>query len=243
MKKRYVSLALCTALAALVMTGCSANAASADTASAARPVAPAASEPAAQSTAPAASATPEATAVAPVAAPATQTTAGIAGSSAPDSGYLTEEEAKAVALDHAGLAETDLQWINARLEYEKGRAEYDVEFVRTTDTGAEEYDYELDATTGEILSYDYDAEHYNGGQAAASSTATGSAVTADQAKQIALQHAGVAEADCRAMEMETDRDHGRTTYEFSWKVGRTEYEYDIDADTGEILSFSQEEDD
>lgn len=240
MKKRYASLALCTALAALVMAGCSANAASGDTASAARPVAPAASE-ATPSAAP--SATPESTAVAPVAAPATQTTAGIAGSSDPNSGYLSEEQAKAAALDHAGLTESELKWISARLEYEDGRAEYDVEFVRTTETGTEEYDYELDATTGEILAYDYDADHYNGGQVVSDSTAAGSAVTADQAKQIALQHAGVAEADCRAMEMETDRDHGRTTYEFSWKVGRTEYDYEIDADTGEILSFSQEEDD
>lgn len=236
MKKRYASLALCTALAALVMTGCSANAASSAVSPVANPSTSAADETAS------ATATPEATAVAPVAAPATQTTAGIAGSADPNSGYITEDQAKAAALEHAGLAESDLQWVNVRLEYEDGRAEYDVEFVRSTDTGVEEYDYELDATTGEILSYDYDAENYGGGQAA-SGTSTGSAVTADQAKQIALQHAGVAEADCRAMEMETDRDNGRTTYEFSWKIGRTEYDYEIDADTGEILSFSQEEDD
>ena len=63
------------------------------------------------------------------------------------------------------------------------------------------------------------------------------------AKQIALNHAGVAETDTRAMELETDHDDGRTVYEFSWKVGTTEYDYEIDADTGEILSYSQEQDD
>ena len=57
-----------------------------------------------------------------------------------------------------------------------------------------------------------------------------------------LNHAGVAESDTRAMELETDRDDGRTVYEFSWKVGFTEYDYEIDADTGAILSYSQEED-
>ena len=45
------------------------------------------------------------------------------------------------------------------------------------------------------------------------------------------------------MELETDHDDGRTVYEFSWKVGTTEYDYEIDADTGEILSYSQEQDD
>lgn len=113
-----------------------------------------------------------------------------------------------------------------------------MEFVRTTATGAEEYDYEIDATTGEILSYDYDAENYNGTQAV-----SGTAVTADEAKQIALTHAGVAESDIRGLELETDRDNGRTVYEFSWKVGFTEYDYEIDVDTGAILSHSQEQDD
>ena len=37
------------------------------------------------------------------------------------------------------------------------RAEYDIEFV----VGNEEYDYDIDAVTGEILSMDRDIDHYN----------------------------------------------------------------------------------
>ena len=51
------------------------------------------------------------------------------------------------------------------------------------------------------------------------------------------------QADIRALELETDHDDGHTVYEFSWKVGWTEYDYDIDAATGEILSYSQDVDD
>ena len=113
-----------------------------------------------------------------------------------------------------------------------------------TDTGAAEYDYEIDALTGEVLAFDYDAEDYDAAQAAQTPpAASGAAITAEEAKQIALEHAGVNEADIRALELETDRDDGRTVYEFSWKVGWTEYDYDIDAATGEILSFSQDVDD
>ena len=171
----------------------------------------------------------------PAGSPSSNTTAGIAGSADPARGYITEEAAKAAALAHAGLAETELQSVRAKLDYEDGRAVYDVEFVQRTDSAAAEYDYEIDALSGEVVSYNIDAENY--------AAATGTAVTAEQAKQIALTHAGVAESDTRSMEMETDRDHGRTVYEFSWKVGWVEYEYDIDADTGAILNWSQEQDD
>ena len=42
----------------------------------------------------------------------------IAGSADPNSGYIGEDAAKAAARDHAGLAETDLQAIRVKLEYE-----------------------------------------------------------------------------------------------------------------------------
>ncbi len=242
MKKSTLSFVAAAAFAALLLTGCS----TATGPNSSRPQStPAASEPAAtesvtpqdttpESVAPqdAVDVAPQTSAQAPVAAPAGQSTAGIAGSANPNSGYITEDAAKAAALEHAGLAEADLEALRVRLDYDDGRAVYDVEFLQ----GAAEYDYEIDATTGEILSYDYDAENLT------TQTATGSAVTAEEAKQIALNHAGVAESDTRAMEMETDRDHGRTVYEFSWKVGFTEYDYEIDADTGAILSHSVEQD-
>lgn len=221
MKKTMIALS--AALAALLLAGCTqANAAS--TVSAAS---------AAATPAPAASQTAEA--AAPVAAPASQPTASMAGGAAQDNGYIGEDAALSAALTHAGLAESNLQGSRIKLEYEDGRAVYDVEFYCRTDTDTTEYDYEIDAATGEILAYDYDAENYT--------VTAGTPVTAQEAKQIALNHAGVAEADTRSMEMETDRDDGRTVYEFSWKVGFTEYEYDIDADTGAILSFSREQDD
>ena len=227
MKKSTVTLVATAALAALLLTGC---AEAAGFNGLRQQATPAASE----TTTPedAVDVAPQATAQAPVAAPASETTAGIAGSADPNSGYISKDTAKATALNHAGLTEADLKALRITLDYDDGRAVYDVEFLKDN----AEYDYEIDATTGDILSYDYDAENL------AAQATTGSPVTADQAKQIALNHAGVAESDTRAMELETDRDDGRTVYEFSWKVGFTEYDYEIDADTGAILSYSQEED-
>ena len=239
MKRRIIALTATAALAALLLTGC-AEAANFDGPAGEPAPVPVTGESTAQG-----DATPAATeAPAPVAAPASEGNAGIAGSADPNSGYIGEDAAKTTALTRAGLAESDVEAIRVRLDYDDGRAEYDVEFWLRTDTGAAEYDYEIDALTGEVLAFDYDAEDYNAAQGAQTApAASGAAITAEEAKQIALDHAGVNEADIRALELETDRDDGRTVYEFSWKVGWTEYDYDIDAATGEILSFSQDVDD
>lgn len=239
MKRRIIALTATAALAALLLTGC-AEAANFDGPAGEPAPVPVTGESAAQdAAAPAATEAP-----APVAAPASEGNAGIAGSADPNSGYIGEDAAKTTALTRAGLAESDVEAIRVRLDYDDGRAEYDVEFWLRTDTGAAEYDYEIDALTGEVLAFDYDAEDYDAAQAAQTPpAASGAAITAEEAKQIALEHAGVNEADIRALELETDRDDGRTVYEFSWKIGWTEYDYDIDAATGEILSFSQDVDD
>lgn len=60
-------------------------------------------------------------------------------------------------------------------------------------------------------------------------------ISLEEAKTIALGHAGVAEADVIFDDMDYEQEDGRPIYEISFDVGTTEYEYDIDALTGEIL--------
>ena len=50
-------------------------------------------------------------------------------------------QAKAAALDHAGLSDSDVTFTKVELERDNGRAEYDVEFV----SGDYEYDYKIAA--------------------------------------------------------------------------------------------------
>lgn len=60
------------------------------------------------------------------------------------------------------------------------------------------------------------------------------------AKQIALEHAGVAEADASYLWVSRDYDDGRLEYEVEFFSGSKEYDYDIDAADGSILSFDSE---
>lgn len=68
-------------------------------------------------------------------------------------------------------------------------------------------------------------------------------ITAERAKEIALNHAGVNASDAIFVKAGLDWDDGRVEYEVEFYVGNTEYDYDIDAATGAIRSYDHEWDD
>ena len=145
---------------------------------------------------------------------------------------VTEEQARETALSHAGLTADQVTFVRSELDRDDGRLMYDVEFY-TSDY--KEYDYEIDAATGEILSYDYDAEGYS----YQPNATPGTAITAEQARAIALAEVpGAAESDI--YEFETDRDDGRLEYEGKIIYNSTEYEFTIDGYSGAIRSWESE---
>ena len=145
---------------------------------------------------------------------------------------VTEEQARETALSHAGLTADQVTFVRSELDRDDGRLMYDVEFY-TSDY--KEYDYEIDAATGEILSYDYDAEGYN----YQPNATPGTAITAEQARAIALAEVpGAAESDI--YEFETDRDDGRLEYEGKIIYNNTEYEFTIDGYSGAIREWDAE---
>lgn len=65
----------------------------------------------------------------------------------------------------------------------------------------------------------------------------------EKALQAALAHAGVSEADIAFYRMDMDVENGAMVYEIEFYCGGYEYEYDIDAGTGEIVKNKKEVDD
>lgn len=65
-------------------------------------------------------------------------------------------------------------------------------------------------------------------------------LTVEEAKAIALKHAGLTAEEVRFIKAEFDIDHGVPEYDIEFDKGRVEYEYEIHADTGEILTFEQD---
>ncbi len=151
-------------------------------------------------------------------------------------GEISLEQAKEIALKHAKLAANAVTFTKTQKELDDGVLKYEIEFYKDN----VEYDYDIDAKTGAILSFDQDAESFT---PAAQPQAAGNGITRDQALQIALKHAKVAQSAISRTQIKRDRDDGRDVYEVEFHVGRTEYNFDIDAKTGAVLEYDVDNDD
>ena len=149
---------------------------------------------------------------------------------------ISADKAKKIALGDAKLAEKDVTFVKVELEFENNRLVYDVEFY----SGNVEYDYDIDAVSGAIVSADKDIENYVI-PAQPSTEAKATEISVEKAKQIALSHAGVGSA--RFTKAKIDYENGVKVYEIEFKVGNMEYEYDINVLNGAIVSSSAEIDD
>lgn len=144
------------------------------------------------------------------------------------------EKAKEIALQHAGVSASNAVFVKAEREYDDGRLTYDVDFY----AGNKEYDYEILAADGTILSYDADIEGYR----IPSSTSSSSSgyISVERAKEIALQHAGLSSSGVNFDKAEFDHDDGRAEYEIEFHHNFREYEYTIDAASGTILEAERD---
>lgn len=160
--------------------------------------------------------------------PVPEASAPVAPGPEPDP-YIGEDEARRIALEHAGLEESQVTFVCSLLEFDDGQWEYDVEFYTAN---YEEYDYEIDALTGAVISFDYDAEYYSPSDGS-------SAITAEQARQAALARVpGAAENDIRKFKI--DDDDGLLLYEGKIIYNGMEYEFEIDAYSGFVREWSAE---
>lgn len=154
------------------------------------------------------------------------------------SNYISAERAKEIALADAGVSAADAVFLRAQLDWDDGRAEYEVEFY----SGNVEYDYDIDAVTGAIRSSDRDLENFriptNGStqvnQGSTTTTpSTGSVISTDRAQEIALAEVP---SGATVIKCHLDWDDGRQVYEVELRNGWTEYDFEIDALTGSIIS-------
>lgn len=65
-------------------------------------------------------------------------------------------------------------------------------------------------------------------------------ISLDQAKQIALDYAGVSASEASFTRAYQDWELGGRVYEIEFWVGTTEYEMDVDARTGRVTDFNVE---
>lgn len=150
--------------------------------------------------------------------------------------YIGKDKALNIALAKAGLKKSQISGCEVEFECDDGNITYDIEFY----CGSAEYEFEIDATTGNIIEYETDGDGYEGSHHKNSADNSGSKyIGRSRAKEIALAKAGLTASQIHDYEIELDDGE----YEIDFKYQNMEYEVDIDAKTGRVLKFDKEYDD
>lgn len=150
--------------------------------------------------------------------------------------YIGKDKALNIALAKAGLKKSQISGCAVEFECDDGNITYDIEFY----CGSTEYEFEIDATTGNIIEYETDGDGYEGSHHKNSADNSGSKyIGRSRAKEIALAKAGLTALQIHDYEIELDDGE----YEIDFKYQNMEYEVDIDAKTGRVLKFDKEYDD
>lgn len=142
---------------------------------------------------------------------------------------ITEDQAKQVAFDHAQVKESDLTGLTVKKDYDDGISIYEIEFQ----AGNKKYEYDIKAADGQILKTDYEIdEDYVDSQTAQTS------ISEEDARALALAKVqGATDSDLR---IKLEKDDGRLIYEGKIVFDQTEYDFEIDAESGDFLKWEQE---
>ena len=139
-----------------------------------------------------------------------------------------------LALNNAGVNETDAEITKAKLSLKDGRFVYLVNFS----TGNETYKYELDSKSGEVISVTVLPSGSDGSN-------VGSGITLDDAKKIAAKTAGISEENCVFTSVKLENDDGKKVYDVDFYTVngnfRNYYEFEISATDGTVAEYKTEE--
>lgn len=150
----------------------------------------------------------------------------------------TEDEQKEAALQtalaDAGINEADASRIRVTMDRDDGMLVYEVRF----DAAEVEYDYEIDAQSGRIISTDVERWDDDDRDDRNRTVNANVAVGRDEAVKTVLgKVSGATEQDVR---IELDYDDGRYKYEGDIIYNGIEYDFEIDADSGRILEWEED---
>lgn len=146
--------------------------------------------------------------------------------SASRTAYIDKETAVASALADLGATDADANVTEIELDYEHGMMVYEIE-IRL---GGEEYDYEIDAITGNVIRVEADSDKNEG-----SLPPHADIITEAEAKIAALENARIKADFVLSFRTKLDFDDGFYHYDVEFKTADAKYEYEVDAESGKIL--------
>lgn len=150
--------------------------------------------------------------------------------------YITQEEALKIANERV-----EGEVVEISLDSDDRRVHFDVEMK----DGTYEYEFDIDAVSGDVFDFERDRDDDNSNRSQTQSTSVqsgGTAQVANTEDALTMEEA-IAIALNEVAGTVTDAERDDNYYEIEVRDGNVEYEFDIDAFTGEILKFEKDTED
>lgn len=125
------------------------------------------------------------------------------------------------------------------IDFEMDKIIYEVEVYYEN----RNYEYKIDAKEGKIIYTDFRVVNTNNNQNNSNNDSNNiptANITVDEAKNIALTHANLTEDSVQLLRTKQEYDDGIFVYEIDFNYNTYEYDYKINANTGEIVSYDKD---
>ena len=158
--------------------------------------------------------------------------------------FISKNEVKDIVADNMSANSGDLYFES--IDFEMDKSVYEVEVYYQN----KDYEYKIDAKDGKIIYTDFNVNNsINDNNSNNSNTndstnngnnATTASITVEEAKTIALTNANLTEDVVQFLRTEQEYDDGVLVYEIDFTYGDYEYDYKINANTGDIISYDRD---
>lgn len=160
--------------------------------------------------------------------------------------FISKNEVKDIVTKNMNVSSGDLYFESIDFEFDNGIYEVEVYYQNR------DYEYKIDAKEGKIIYTDFrnintnNQNNSNNGNNNGNSNGQNSlngvtaSITLEEAKNIALTNAGLDINSVRFTREELDHDNHTLVYELEFYYNNIEYDYEINATTGDIISYDKD---
>ena len=165
--------------------------------------------------------------------------------------FISKNEVKDIIAANMNVNSGDLYFEDIDFEFDKGVYEVEVYYQNR------DYEYKIDAKEGKVIYTDFRNINTNNNQNNSNNNnSNGSnnsnsnnqnnlsgvepSISLDEAKNIAVTNAGVDINSVKFTREELDHDNHTLVYELEFFYNNIEYDYEINATTGDIISYDKD---
>ena len=162
--------------------------------------------------------------------------------------FISKNEVKDIIAENMNVNKGDLYFEDIDFEFDKGVYEVEVYYQNR------DYEYKIDAKEGKVIYTDFkyftnqnntNNNNSNGSNNSNSNNqnslnGVNASISLDEAKNIAVTNAGVDINSVKFTREELDHDNHTLVYELEFFYNNIEYDYEINAATGDIISYDKD---